>query len=59
MFEIDHRYFMKDGYEMSIVVVPCCGYSSKQNVVVSFSFNLETCVCKYLHTLLVSEHFVG
>jgi hypothetical protein len=52
---------------MCVVVAPCCGYSLKKIVILPkrvvvkvwhFYFILETCVCKYMHTLL-SAHFVG
>lgn len=62
MFKIENRRrFLDDGLEMSVVVVPCCGYSFKRIVILPkiigvkmchFYFILETCVCKYLHTLL-------
>jgi hypothetical protein len=29
MFKIEHRLFLEDIYEMSVVVVLCCGYSLK------------------------------
>jgi hypothetical protein len=45
---------------MSVVMVPCCAYVVllKRMVVkmCNFLFYFDTCVCKYLHTLLVSAH---
>jgi hypothetical protein len=38
---------------MSFVVIRFCGYvfPLRRILAVSFLFNLETCVCKYLHTV--------